>query len=349
VHGAADLVEEIIRVVGIDKVPTTPMSRPIGVTKPVMTERQKRVSRVRRLLAGRGLVEAVTYSFIPRADAEHFGGGGAEVELVNPMSSEMSSMRPSLLPGLIAAARQNGNRGFDDVALFEVGQIYRGDRPEDQLTAASGIRTGTAKTAGAGRRWDGAAKPVDVFDAKADALAALTMLGLDAAKVQIAREAPAWFHPGRSGVIKLGPKTVLGMFGELHPDTLEVMDVSGPVAGFELFLEAIPSARKKTIAKPPLTASDLQPVRRDFAFVLGSEALASEVVRAAQGADKTLISNVAVFDLFEGASLGAGRKSLAIEVTLQPREKTLTDEEIEAVSAKVVAAVKKATGGEIRA
>ncbi len=258
-------------------------------------------------------------------------------------------MRPSLLPGLITAARQNGNRGFDDVAMFEVGQIYRGDRPEDQLTAASGIRTGTAKLAGGGRHWDGAAKPVDVFDAKADALAALAMLGFDAAKVQIAREAPGWFHPGRSGAIKLGPKTVLGVFGELHPDTLKALDLTGPACGFELILDALPPARKKAVARPPLAASDLQPVRRDFAFVLASDALASEVVRAAQSADKALISNVSVFDIFEGPSLGAGRKSLAIEVTLQPREKTLTDEEIEAVSAKVVAAVKKATGGEIRA
>ncbi len=258
-------------------------------------------------------------------------------------------MRPSLLPGLITAARQNGNRGFDDVALFEVGQIYRGDKPEDQITAASGIRTGTAKLSGGGRRWDGAAKPVDVFDVKADALGVLTMLGFDASKVQIARGAPGWFHPGRSGLIKLGPKTVLGTFGELHPDTLRAMDLSGPAAAFELFLEAIPPARRKGVAKPPLAAVDLQSVRRDFAFVLGSDALASEVVRAAQGADKVLISAVSVFDIFEGPSLGAGRKSLAIEVTMQPREKTLTDEEIEAVSGKIIAAVKKATGGEIRA
>jgi phenylalanyl-tRNA synthetase beta chain len=348
VHGSADLVEEVIRVVGIDKVPATPMPRPPGITKAVMTEGQKRVAKVRRLLAGRGLVEAVTWSFIPHADAELFGGGQPEIELANPISSQMSSMRPSLLPGLIMAARQNGNRGFDDVALFEVGQIYRGDRPDDQLMAAAGLRTGTAKLAGAGRRWDGAAKPVDVFDAKADALGALAMLGFDAAKVQVASGAPGWFHPGRSGLIKLGPKTVLGAFGEVHPDTLRAMDLSGPACAFELFLEAVPPARRKTIARTPLDASDLQPVRRDFAFVLGSDALASDVVRAAQGADKTLITSVAVFDVFEGASLGAGKKSLAIEVTLQPREKTLTDEEIEAVSAKVVAAVKKATGGEIR-
>jgi len=349
IHGSADLVEEIIRVVGIDKVPATPLSRLPGVTKSVMTEGQKRVARARRLLAGRGMVEAVTWSFLPRADAVLFDGGKPEMELANPISSEMSSMRPSLLPGLMAAARQNANRGFADIALFEVGQIYRGDRPEDQSMAAAGLRTGTAKLAGSGRRWDGAAKPADVFDAKADALGVLAALGFDAAKVQIVREAPRWFHPGRSGLIRLGPKTVLGAFGEVHPDTLKAMDLGGPVAAFELFLDAIPPARRKAIARPPLAVADLQPVRRDFAFVLASDMLAGEVVRAAQGADKTLISNVAVFDIFEGPSLGAGKKSLAIEVTLQPREKTLTDQDIESVAAKIVMAVKKATGGEIRA
>ena len=175
------------------------------------------------------------------------------------------------------------------------------------------------------------------------------MLGFDASKVQVAREAPSWFHSGRSGLIKLGPKTVLGAFGEVHPNILRTMDLDGAACAFEVFLDAVPPARRKAIARTPLDASDLQPVQRDFAFVLASDALASDVVRAAQSADKRLITNVAIFDLFEGASLGAGKKSLAIGVTLQPREKTLTEEEIEAVSAKVVAAVKKATGGEIRA
>ncbi|WP_088346105.1 MULTISPECIES: phenylalanine--tRNA ligase subunit beta [Rhodomicrobium] len=348
VHGGADLVEEVVRITGVDNVPVTPMPRAPGVSKPVMTEGQKRTARARRVLAGRGLVEAVTWSFVPRPDAELFGGGQPELELANPISSEMSVMRPSLLAGLVAAARQNANRGFDDIALFEVGQIYRGDKPEDQLMAAGGLRSGTAKPTGGGRHWDGAAKPVDLFDAKADALAVLSALGLDPAKLQIARGAPDWFHPGRSGVIRLGPKTVLGHFGELHPQALKRMDLDGPAAGFELFLEAIPASRRKSSAKPPLDLADLQPVRRDFAFVLASEVLAGDVVRAAQGADKALISGVSVFDVFEGASLGEGKKSLAIEVTLQPREKTLTDGEIEAVSARIVAEVKKATGGEIR-
>jgi phenylalanyl-tRNA synthetase beta chain len=324
------------------------MSRTPGATKPVLTEGQKRISRARRVLAGRGLVEAVNWSFIPRADAEHFDGGQPELELANPISSEMAVMRPGLLPGLITAARQNANRGFDDLALFEVGQIYRGERPEDQFTAASGLRLGTAKLTGGGRHWDGAAKPVDVFDAKADALALLAALGLDAGKVQIARGAPGWFHPGKSGVIRLGPKNLIGVFGELHPQTLKAMDLDGPVAAFELILEAIPAPRRKSSVKPPLDLADLQPVRRDFAFVLDSGVLAGDVIRAAQSVDKALIANVSVFDIFEGPALGEGKKSMAIEVTLQPREKTLTDNEIEAVSSRIVAEVKKTTGGEIR-
>jgi phenylalanyl-tRNA synthetase beta chain len=349
IHGATDLVEEVIRIIGVDNVPQTPMSRALGASKPILTEGQKRIARARRVLAGRGLTEAVTWSFIPHPDANAFGGGQPELELANPISTEMSAMRPSLLPGLMAAARHNANRGFGDLALFEVGQIYRGERPEDQFTAAAGLRTGSAKLTGGGRHWDGAAKPVDVFDAKADALALLAALGLDPSKLQIARGAPAWFHPGKSGIIRQGPKNVIGTFGELHPQTLKAMDLDGPAVVFELILEAIPASRKKSSVKPRLDLSDLQAVRRDFAFVLDSGVPAGDVIRAAQSADKTLIANVAVFDIFEGPSLGAGRKSLAIEVTLQPREKTLTDGEIETVSSKIIAEVKKATGGEIRA
>jgi phenylalanyl-tRNA synthetase beta chain len=348
IHGPADLVEEVIRIAGVDNVPAVPLPRPPGVSRPVMTDGQKRIARTRRVLAGRGFVEAVTWSFIPKRDAELFGGGQPQVELANPISTEMAVMRPSLLPGLIAAARQNANRGFADLVLFEAGQMFRGDQPDDQIMAAAGLRTGTAKITGAGRRWDGEAKPVDVFDVKADAFALLAALGFDPAKAQITRDAPAWFHPGHSGLIRLGPKNIIGAFGELHPQTLKAMDLSGPAAVFEIYLPAIPYARRKSSAKPPLVITDLQPVRRDFAFVLDTDVLAGDVIKAALGADKELITGVSVFDVFEGVSLGEGKKSLAIEVILQPREKTLTDEEIEAVAAKIVAQVKKATGGEIR-
>lgn len=348
VGGPADLVEEVTRIVGVDAVPVAAMPRQAGVARPVLTASQKRVRSARRALAGRGMVEAVTWSFIPRAHAEAFGGGQEELELANPISVDMSSLRPSLLPGLLVAAQRNRDRGFTDPALFEVGQAYRGDAPNEQWMAAAGLRADAARLEGGGRHWSQATKPADLFDAKADALAVLTALGLDIQSVQAVREAPAWFHPGRAGALKLGPKTVLGYFGELHPETLARLDVAAPVAAFEIDLDALPEPRRRGRTKPALMAAELQPVRRDFAFLLEEDVPAADVVRAAQGADKALIASVNVFDVFTGRGVPEGKKSLAIEVVLQPREKTLTDAEIEAVSAKIVAAVHKATGGELR-
>ncbi|HEY7549493.1 MAG TPA: phenylalanine--tRNA ligase subunit beta [Hyphomicrobiaceae bacterium] len=349
IHGPADLVEEIVRIAGLDKVPSAPMPRMSGVAKPVLTETQKRVRHARRVLAGRGLVEAIIWSFIPRLQAEAFGGGQPGLELENPISSEMTTMRPSLLPGLLAAVQKNRNRGAADVALFEVGQAYRGDAPSDQFVAASGVRAGASALAGAGRHWTGVAPEAGLFEAKADVAALLAALGFDAGKAQVVREAPAWFHPGRSAAFKLGPKVTLAHFGEVHPATLALMDVAGPVAAFEVFVEAIPAQKRKSLARPPLEAADLLPVRRDFAFLLDAKVPAGDVVRAAMSADKKLIANVSVFDVFEGKALGPGKKSLALEVTLQPREKTLTDAEIDAVARRIVAEVEKATGGQIRA
>lgn len=349
IHGAADLVEEVVRIAGIDRVPSTPLPRVSGVATSVLTDRQKRARRVRRLLAGRGLVEAVTWSFIPKGEAQLFGAGEKPLELANPISVDLSVMRPSLLPGLLTAVERNRNRGFADVALFELGQAYRGEKPGDQYVAASGVRTGTAALSGAGRHWDGAGEPVTVFDAKADVVAALAAMGFDASKAQIVREAPAWYHPGRSGALRLGPKVVLAHFGEVHPEVLKTLDVAAPVVAFEIFLDALPPEKKKSRAKASLAAADLLPVRRDFAFVLDKGVAAGEVVKAALAADKTLISNVTVFDLFEGGSLAQeGKKSLAIEVTMQPQQQTLTEAEIDAVSQKVIGDVRKATGGEIR-
>jgi phenylalanyl-tRNA synthetase beta chain len=348
IHGAADLVEEVVRIAGLDRVPSAPMPRPRGVAGAVLTENQRRVRRTRRVLAARGFIEAVNWSFIARAIARHFGGGQDALELANPISSEMSSMRPSLLPGLLAATARNRNRGFADFALFEVGQAYRGDRPEDQFIAASAVRAGAAGLAGSGRHWAGSAKGADVFEAKADLAALLADLGFDASRAQITRDAPAWFHPGRSGTLRLGPKLVLANFGEVHPATLALFDVAGPVAAFEAFLEALPPERRKDARRGALHAADLLPVHRDFAFVLGQDVPAGDVVKAVRAVDRKLIANVSVFDLFQSESLGPGKKSLALEVTLQPTEKTLTDEEIEAVAGKVIEAVRKATGGEIR-
>jgi phenylalanyl-tRNA synthetase beta chain len=334
IHGAADIVEEIVRIAGLDRVPSVPMPRLTGVARPVLTEAQRHARRARRILAGRGLVEAVSWSFIPHAVAQTFGGGKETLELANPISSDMTSMRPSLLPGLLSAIGRNRNRGVANLSLFEVGQCYRDDTPEGQFMAASGVRAGAAGLEGTGRHWSGPASQASVFDAKADATALLAGLGLDPAKAQVTRDAPAWFHPGRSAALKLGPKVTLAYFGE--------------VAAFELFLAALPPERKKEIAKNALETFDLLPVRRDFAFVLDAHVPAGDVVRAVASADRKLIADIRVFDMFEGQNLGAGKKSLALEVTLQPREKTLTDEEIEGVAARVVAEVKKATGGEIR-
>lgn len=343
----ADLVEEVIRIVGVDGVKAVPLPRGEGVARPVLTARQKRVRMARRTLAGRGLVEAVTWSFISRDAATAFGGGNAELELANPISSDLTSMRPSLLPGLVASAQRNQSRGFSDAALFEVGQAYRGASPEDQFIAAAGIRSGTAELSGSGRHWSGTAKPADLFDAKADALAVLDALGY-AANAQTARTAPDWYHPGKSGVLQLGPQMVLAHFGELHPGLLEKFKFDGPVCAFEIFIDVLPEPRRATRTRSALDITDLQIVRRDFAFLVDDGVAAGDVMRAAKAAEKALITNVTLFDVFTGKGVEEGKKSLAIEVTLTPREKTLTDEEIDAAAAKVVAAVTKATGGELR-
>ncbi len=350
VHEAADLVEEITRIVGVDRVPTVALPRPPEVAKPVLTLKQTRERDARRVLAARGLVEAVTWSFIPAAHAALFGAGGdARIVLDNPISSEMSDMRPSLLPGLITAAQRNADRGCADVALFEVGATYHGMAPDDQRDIAAGVRRATAKPGGAGRHWSGAADTVDAFDAKADAIDVLSMLGAPVGSVQVQPGGGDWYHPGRSGLLTLGPKTVLARFGELHPRILSALDAKGPMVAFEVYLDAVPAPRARaTRAKPALDASDLMPVTRDFAFVVDEQVPAQDILRAARGAEKTLIAALNVFDVFTGATLGAGRKSVAIEVTLQPRDKTLTDEEIEAVGQRIVAAVEKATGGTLR-
>ncbi len=349
VHGAADLVEEVVRIAGLDRVPATPLPRLHGVTRAVLTDKQKRARRTRRLLASRGLTEAVTWSFITKDEAKLFGGGSDALDLANPISSELSSMRPGLLPGLLSAVTRNRNRGASDVALFELGQAYRGEAPEDQYLAAAGVRAGTASLAGSGRHWDGKAEDVTAFDVKADVFAALTALGLDPSKAQVTRDAPSWYHPGRSATLRLGPKTVLAHFGEVHPATLKALDVETPVAAFEVFLDALPPEKKKSRAKAPLAASDLLPVKRDFAFVVGKDVAAGDVIKAAAGADKSLIQSVTVFDVFEGGALAAeGKKSIAIEVTLQPATETLNDASIETIAQKIVSDVKKATGGEIR-
>jgi len=349
-HGKADIVEEVVRIVGVDRVPFIEFPRGGDARKPVLTPIQNRTRKAKRALAARGMVEAVTWSFIAKREAELFGGGKAELALANPIAAELSDMRPSLIPGLVLAAQKNADRGFPDVALFEVGQVFTGDQPEDQLTAATGVRRGLAKPDGAGRHWSHSAKPVDAFDVKADALAVLAAAGAPIQALQIVPGGPSWFHPGRSGTIQMGPKNVLGHFGELHPRVLAALKADGPLAAFEAVLEAIPEPKAKaTRAKPVLELSPFQPVERDFAFVVNASVKAADIVRAAQTVDRKLIANVSVFDVYEGKGIDPGKKSIAIAVTIQPREKTMTDAEIDALAAKIVAEVSKRTGGVLRA
>jgi phenylalanyl-tRNA synthetase beta chain len=350
VEGKADIVEEIVRILGLERVPPTPFERGTNARRPVLTILQRRTRAAKRTLAASGLVEAVTWSFISKKQAELFGGGEPALALANPIAADLSDMRPSLLPGLALAAQRNADRGYPDLALFEVGQIFAGDRPQDQLVAATAVRRGTAKAFGTGRHWSGSSGPVDVFDAKADALATLAACGVPIDKVQIVGGGPQYLHPGRSGTIQLGPQLVLGVFGELHLSTLEALDIEGPLTVSEVILDRIPAAKSKTSkAKPALAPSPFQPVLRDFAFVVDRGVAAAEIIYAAKGADKTLVASVDVFDLYEGKEIEAGKKSIAIAVTLQPREKTLTDAEIDAVAGKIVEEVKKRTGAVLRA
>nr|WP_316651601.1 phenylalanine--tRNA ligase subunit beta [uncultured Gellertiella sp.] len=354
VEGKADLVEEVMRIHGVDQIKPEPLSREGSVNVRILTTLQLRTRSARRALAARGMLEAVTWSFIPEAQAKLFGGGSPSLKLSNPIASDMSDMRPSLLPGLLTAAQRNADKGFGDVAVFEVSGTYENDRPEGQRRVAGGIRRGTASLAGAGRLWSngqkGGGKPVDVYDAKADALAVLEACGLPMANIQIEQGGPDWYHPGRSGTIRMGPKIVLGSFGEFHPSVLEALDVSGALVGFEVFLDAMQEPKRKaTRTKPSLDLSPLQAVRRDFAFVVEKSVDAAAILKAAASADRKLITAVNVFDVFEGASVGEGRKSVAIEVQIQPVERTLNDEDFEALTARIVGNVAKSTGGTLRA
>jgi phenylalanyl-tRNA synthetase beta chain len=350
IEGKADLVEEVIRIAGVDRIEPKPLPRLEDVVaKPILTLIQKRTRLARRSLAVRGLVEAVTWSFIAKSEADLFGGGDARLALANPIAAELSDMRPSLLPGLLKAAQRNADRGLGDVALFEVGQTFASDEPQGQSIKAAAVRRGTARAEGVGRHWDGGAQAVDAFDAKADVLALLAALGIPSGGLQIVAGGPAWFHPGRSGTLQFGPKSVVGAFGEVHPKVLKALDLKGPLVAFELNLDALPPPKAKpTKMKPKLTLPDFQPLTRDFAFVVGRDVAAGDIVKAAQATERQLIVGVDVFDIYEGTGIDPDKKSVAIAVTLQPTEKTLTDVEIEAVSAKIVGEVSKKTRAVLR-
>ncbi len=333
VDGPADLVEEVIRIEGIDKVPSTPLPRAPGVAKPTATPEQKLERRIRRTAAARGLNEAVTWSFISESEAAAVGGGAWT--LANPISEDLKVMRPSLLPGLMMAAARNVKRGATSVRLFELGRRYLADGEKLTLTVLlAGERSP--------RGWaNGKAQPFGAFDAKGEALALLEAAGAPVANLQVMGEAGAAWHPGQSATLRLGPKTVLAAFGMLHPSLTKRFDLDGPVAAVEIFLDAIPAKRATGFARPAYTPPALQAVTRDFAFIVPSTLAAGDLVRAVKGADKAVITDARLFDLFTGAGVEDGKKSLAVEVTLQPGEKSFTDAEIKAVADKVVAAAAK--------
>jgi phenylalanyl-tRNA synthetase beta chain len=338
VGGKADLVEEVARIAGFDALPATPLpplARPAGG---VLTPRQARVRLARRALAAAGYAEAVTWSFTARKTAALFGGGADALVLANPIAAELDCMRPSILPNLIEAAGRNARRGFADVALFEIGPVFAGDQPADQRTAIAALIAPHGP-----RRWDKGASGEDVFALKGDLLALLEELGAPVASLQIAQgQAGAWWHPGQSARLQLGPKAVIAEFGAVHPAVLQALDVEGPVYGFELWLEAVPEPKRKAgKSRPALKASALMPLSRDFAFLAPQTLAAGDLTRAIGGADKALISSARVFDIYQGAGVPEGSKSLALEVQIQPADQTLTDKDIEALSAKIVAAAEK--------
>jgi phenylalanyl-tRNA synthetase beta chain len=352
VEGKADIVEEVTRIVGLDKLKPEPLPQQQAVNGPVLTLLQRRTRAAKRILAGRGMMEAVTWTFISEKQSRMFGRSDAKLpvlKLSNPIAADLSDMRPSLLPGLLTAAQRNADRGFGDCAIFEVGQIYHGDNDTDQKIAAAGVRRGLARTDGTGRHWSKAAADVDVFDAKADAMALLAGLGVSLGGLQVVSGGPAWLHPGRSGVLQFGPQNQIGCFGEVHPRILKELDLKGPLVAIEILLDAIPAPKARpTKMKPKLELSAFQPVTRDFAFVVDGKVKADDLLKVARGIDRALVSDVTLFDVYDGKGMEPGTKSLGIAVTLQPKDKTLTDAEIEALSQKLVAEAAKKTGAVLR-
>jgi phenylalanyl-tRNA synthetase beta chain len=343
IDGAADLVEEISRVYGFDHLPMVHLPREHVVAQPAVNVAQARPLRLRRAMAERGLTEAVTFSFLAEKEAVMFGGGDASLRLVNPISADLSIMRPSALPNLLSAAARNQDRGEADIAMFEVGPVFLGDEPDQQRTAAAAIRHGAM----APREWHGSRRPVDVFDAKADAEAALAVLGVRRGSLQIESGGPDYFHPGRCGRLLQG-RTLLAQFGELHPQVAAHFGLRNALVGFELFLEDVPLAKSRGPARSYLKTSPFQPVSRDFAFILNDDVPASQLLRAVKSAAGPLVTDIQLFDVYQGKNIGDGQKSLAVTITLTPQKATLSEAEIEAISDAVIAAAGKNCGAVLR-
>ncbi|MDD3182973.1 MAG: phenylalanine--tRNA ligase subunit beta [Alphaproteobacteria bacterium] len=342
VEGAPDITEEVIRIKGFDHIPATSMPQTHVITQCGLDRVDQRAGQAKRALASRGLMEAVTWSFMSGAVAQAFAPVKDELRLMNPISADLDVMRSSIVGNLVGAAKRNADRGFADVALFEVGPTYQDATPEGQVLVATAVRAGQTP-----RHWAEKARAVDAYDAKADALAALAAAGAPIANVQIGNDVPSWYHPGRSGSLRLGP-VLLGYFGELHPAVIAACDASGPMVACELFLANIPASRSNSTARSLLKMEALQPVSRDFAFLMDEAVCANKLIAVIVKADKALIRDVTIFDVYQGKGIEPGKKSVALSVMLQPTDHTLTDGELEAVSAKVTDAVAKATGGVLR-
>jgi phenylalanyl-tRNA synthetase beta chain len=336
------------RIRGFDHLPMEHLPRDEVVASRHCSPAQARLFRLRRALAGRGLMEAVTFSFLGKDDAVRFGGGADALTLVNPISADLSVMRPSILPNLLSAAARNQDRGEGDAAMFEVGPVFLGDAPEDQRTAATGLRHGDT----APREWHGAMREVDVFDARADAEAALAALGIKLAGVQVQGPAqmdaiPDWYHPGRAGRLIQG-RTVLASFGEIHPKVLDDFGLRGVAVAFEIHLDDVPLPKAKGPARSLLTISVFQPVTRDFAFIVDAKTAAGDLLKAVRSGAGPMLSDIAVFDVYEGDNIETGRKSVAVTITLSPTKATLTDEEIDQISDSVVKLASKNCGAVLR-
>ena len=339
VDGWPDIVEEVVRIVGLDQVPSTPLPRAPGVAKPTATPEQAIERRVRRTAAARGLAEAINWSFISEKEAAAVGGGAWT--LANPISEDLKVMRPSLLPGLLSAARRNVDRGAASVRLFELGRRYQADKER----ATVGFVLAGEKLA---RGWQtGKAQPFTAFDAKGEVTALLAAAGAPVANLQSFGEASGAYHPGQSGTLRLGPKTVLAEFGVLHPSLARQFGLTGTVVAGEIFLDAMPAKRANGFMRAPYAPPALQAVKRDFAFLIDEAVEADALVRAVRNADKKAIVDARLFDVFVGPGVDEGKKSLAVEITLQPGEKSFAQEELDAISAAVVKAAAK-LGGTLR-
>ena len=342
IYGEADLVEEIVRIFCLDNIESEPLLNLDQPTKPILTKKQKQIKMIKRSIASKGLMETISYSFINNKESLNFGGGSSSLKIVNPISDELSEMRPTPLASLVSISDENFKKGYTDIGIFEVGPGFLGVEQDEQITIASGLRIGTHRSEGSGKDWQGFQK-VSVFDAKEDVISVLELLNLNLESHKVERTAPDHYHPGRSGQIVTGGGDILASFGELHPKIIKTKDFKVAVA-FEIYIDAINKQKIKSNLKIAPEISNLQPLKRDFSFIVSSDTEAQTIINTAKQSDKSFIKDVKIFDQF----LGENEKSIAIEVIIQPKEVTLTDEQIESISKKIIKSVEDKTKGKLR-